>query len=137
MSDVLWPIRTGSRVVTAACVLAVLLAVVGLYGVIAYAMARRQREMGIRVALGARTADVLRLVVREGLAMTFWGIVFGVPLAAAANVALAGVLYGLRPVDPIVLSAGIVTWAAVSCFACVPPAWRAVGNSATAIRDLG
>jgi predicted permease len=137
MSDVLWPIRTGSRVVTAACVLAVLLAVVGLYGMIAYAMARRQREMGIRVALGARTADVLRLVVREGLAMTVWGIVFGVPLAAAANVALAGVLYGLRPVDPIVLSTGIVTWAAISCFACVPPAWRAVRNSATAIRDLG
>ena len=137
LSDVLWPIRTASRVVTSACVLAVLLAVVGLYGVIAYAMARRQREMGIRVALGARTADVLRLVVRDGLAMTLWGIVFGLALAVAANVALASVLYGLRPIDPIVPLAGTVTWVAISCFACMPPAWRAVRNSASAIRDLG
>jgi predicted permease len=137
LSDVLWPIRTGSLILASASILAVLLAVVGLYGVIAYAMARRQREMGIRVALGARPADVLRLVTRDGLAMTFWGILLGVPLSLAANAALARVLYGLRPIDPIVSLAGVAMWVVISCCACVPPAWRAVRNSAAAIRDLG
>jgi putative ABC transport system permease protein len=117
VSDVLWPIRTGARVVTSACAIAVLLAVLGLYGVIAYSMACRQREMGIRIALGARGADVLALVVRQGLAMTLWGVALGLPLGAAANFALAHALYGLRPADP--------------------PVWRAARNSLAAIRETG
>jgi putative ABC transport system permease protein len=137
VSDVLWPIRTGARTMAAACALAVLLAVLGLYGVIAYSMARRQREMGIRVALGARTSDVLRLVLRQGLTMTLWGVVIGVPLGAAANFALARTLYGLRPADPVVWSAGIAAWVLIACLASIPPAWRAVRNALAAIREPG
>ena len=137
LQDVLWPIRTSSRVVTAAGAVALLLAVVGLYGVIAYSIARRRREMGIRVALGARAGDVLSLVVRQGLAMTLWGVVFGLPLAVAGNVVLARVLYGLQPVDPLVATGAAMIWVAVTCLACAPPAWRAMRNAGAAIRELG
>jgi predicted permease len=137
VSDVLWPIRTGARVVTWACVVAVLLAVLGLYGVIAYSMSRRQREMAIRMALGARPTDVLRLVLTQSLSMTLWGIVFGLPLAVVANVALARMLYGLRAIEPVVSMAGIAIWFTISCLACIPPAWRAVRNSLAAIREPG
>jgi predicted permease len=136
LSDVLWPIRTGSQVIAAVSGIAVLLAVMGLYGVVAYAIARRRREMGIRVALGARTADVLKLVVREGLRMTLWGIVFGVPLGVAANLALSRVLYGLPAIDPVVPLAAALIWVAISWLACLSPAWRAATNCAPAMREL-
>lgn len=136
LRDVLWPIRTGTKVVAAACLTAVLLAILGLYGVVAYAMARRQREMGIRVALGARPSDVLLSVIRDGLRKTLGGILFGLPLAVAANLALTRMLYGLKPLDPVVPLAAIAVWLAISCCACVPPAVRAVRHSLTTIRDL-
>jgi ABC-type antimicrobial peptide transport system permease subunit len=105
--------------------------------VIAYSMSRRQREMAIRMALGARPTDVLRLVLTQSLSMTLWGIVFGLPLAVVANVALARMLYGLRAIEPVVSMAGIAIWFTISCLACIPPAWRAVRNSLAAIREPG
>ena len=135
VSDVLWPVRMGARVISWACGAAMALAMLGLYGVIAYSVSRRQREIAIRTALGARPPDVLRLVLRQGFGMTFWGIAVGLPLAVALNTVLARMLYGLRPVEPLVLVAGFGAWLFISTLACLPPAWHATQGSLSAIRE--
>ena len=81
-------------------VLAVLLAAIGIYGVVSYSVSRRTREIGIRVALGATRTEVGRLMIREGLQMTALGIVFGVGAALALSRVLRSLLYEVRPGDP-------------------------------------
>src|SRR4030095_11312921 len=79
---------------------ALLLAVVGLYGMLAYSVTQRSREMGIRIALGARPPVVFRMVVREGMALVVVGIVLGLGGALAATRLLAAQLFGVKPTDP-------------------------------------
>jgi hypothetical protein len=86
--------------------LALLLAVVGLYGVKSYLVAQRTREIGIRMALGADRGAVMRMVMREGAALAGAGIATGLPLAALLGRTLGGLLYGVRPLDPAVFAAG-------------------------------
>jgi ABC-type antimicrobial peptide transport system permease subunit len=105
--------------------LALLLTVVGLYSVVAFSVAQRTREIGIRMALGADRNDVLRLVVRQGLIMTVTGIMLGLALAFAAGQLLAQQLTGVSGTDPvsyIVTAAGLL---AISLLACFLPARRA------------
>jgi putative ABC transport system permease protein len=115
-----------SAVITGAVAAAALaLALVGLYGVIAFAVARRTREIGVRIALGARPADVLRMVAAEGLAPALAGVAAGLPLAAAAARALSGLLFGIAPLDPATFAGAALLLAASAAVACALPARRA------------
>jgi len=106
-------------------VVAVTLAAIGLYGVIAYSVARRTREIGIRMALGAARADVLSLVLGQTLALTVAGIVLGLAGAAALTRYLAGMLFGVTPLDPTTFAAVAVIFGAVAICAALMPARRA------------
>jgi predicted permease len=116
--------------------LGLLLAAVGLSGVLAYAVAQRAKEIGIRMALGADRADVLRMIIGEGLALTLAGVVTGLLLALALTRALASYLYGVSPADPLTYLATTLTLIFVALLACYFPARRAAGvDPMTALRQ--
>ncbi len=102
-----------------------LLAAIGIYGVTAYAVTRRTREIGIRIAMGARGADVVGMVLRQGMALTAVGTAIGLVLAAAAGRLLSAFLFGISPIDPIVFGGAETLFAAVGLAACYVPARRA------------
>jgi predicted permease len=106
--------------------LALLLACIGLYGLLSYEVAGRTREIGIRMALGAQQRSVLRLFVRAGLILTITGAIIGVAVAAAVTRYLHSLLYGVRPVDPYTFVGAVVLLAAVAFLACYIPAQRAM-----------
>jgi predicted lysophospholipase L1 biosynthesis ABC-type transport system permease subunit len=105
--------------------LALTLAAVGVYGVMAYAVTQRTRELGIRLALGAGAASVQGMVLRQGLTMTLIGVGLGVAGALALTRLLGGLLYEVSPNDPRVLAAVVALLSAVSALACLLPAIRA------------
>jgi ABC-type antimicrobial peptide transport system permease subunit len=104
---------------------ALVLAGVGLFGVLSYAVSRRTREIGVRMALGARAADVLGMVVRQGMTLTAIGLVIGAGAALAATRAMAGLLFGIGASDPPTYLALALVLAGVALFACWLPARRA------------
>ena len=105
--------------------LAILLACIGVYGLLAYAVTRRTREIGVRMALGATRASVLRMVVAEGLTLALVGVAIGVPGALAAGRFTRSLLYGLTPGDPATLAGAGAIFVAVAIFAGWFPAYRA------------
>lgn len=105
--------------------LALLLAALGLYGVLAYTVARRTQELGVRIALGATSWNVSRLVVRQGLGVAALGVGLGTVLALAGGRALASLLYGVRPADPLVLALSAAVLLAAAALATWWPARRA------------
>ena len=105
--------------------LALLLAAIGTYGVLAYMVAERRREISIRMALGAARSGVVALVMTQGLHLTIIGLVVGLAGAVGANRLIAGLLFGVQPTDPATLGAVTVTIALVAAIACWLPAWRA------------
>lgn len=113
------------RLIGAFALFAVLLAAVGLHGVIAYAVNQRTREIGVRVALGAQARDVTRLVLSQGLALGVGGVVIGVAGAAAATRLLRTFLYGVKPGDPVTLAVVGVVLLGVALLATYAPARRA------------
>jgi putative ABC transport system permease protein len=121
----LWIVRTGATMLAIFGVVALLLAVIGLYGVKAYTVARRTREIGIRMALGASSADALKLILREGMQVTLVGVGVGLVLATLLGKLLSGFLYEVHAVEPIVLLAAPLVLTAVSLLACYLPARRA------------
>ena len=125
MEATLLPVRAGALLVSVVGGVAMLLAAIGLYGVIAYSVARKTREIGIRLALGAQPAAVLKLVMREGLAVAVVGLVVGCLMATLAVRLIAGVLYGVRPGDPLSWLAASAVLLGVSALANLIPAWRA------------
>jgi ABC-type antimicrobial peptide transport system permease subunit len=96
-----------------------------MYGVIAYHVTARTREIGIRVAIGARPGDVFRLVIGQGLRVTLVGIAIGLALSAMAARLLASLLYGVSPTDAATWAAAVAVWLAVALLACWLPARRA------------
>jgi ABC-type antimicrobial peptide transport system permease subunit len=121
----LWGVRMGGRLLTTFGALALILAVVGVYGVKSYLVSQRTREIGIRMALGARSSGVLWLVLREGVWLTVWGLALGLPVAALIGRALSGLLYEVSPLDPIVFAIAPALLALASVSACYLPARRA------------
>ncbi|HEX8117110.1 MAG TPA: FtsX-like permease family protein, partial [Pyrinomonadaceae bacterium] len=105
--------------------LALLLACVGLYGVMSYGVAGRTNEIGIRMALGASRRDVLRLVLREAALLVGVGVGVGLPAALLAARLATGLLYGVTPADPVSVSLAVLLLAAVAALACYIPARRA------------
>ena len=105
--------------------LALVLAAVGMYGVLAYHVSARTREIGIRVALGARPREVVQLVVAQGLRVTIAGIAIGLLISALASRLLATLLQGVSPTDALTWSSAVGVWLAVALVACWLPARRA------------
>jgi ABC-type antimicrobial peptide transport system permease subunit len=105
--------------------LALLLACIGLYGVIAYSVAQRTTEIGVRVALGATPLSVMRGVLRETFALVAAGVALGIPAALAGASLLVSFLYGLTPRDPATLGVAAITLVAAALAAAALPALRA------------
>jgi predicted permease len=106
-------------------ILATLLAAIGLYGVIAYSVARRTGEIGVRMALGAVPADVLRLVLFGAVRLAAAGIVIGLIAALAAGRLIESQLFGIKPADPVIYAGAALLLALVALIAAGVPAWRA------------
>ncbi len=106
-------------------VLAAILAAIGLYGVMSYMVVQRTREIGIRMAIGAKRADVVKMILREAGILTLAGLVIGSGLALGAAQAAKSMLYGLKPRDPLTLVIAIVTLSTVASLASFWPAYRA------------
>jgi putative ABC transport system permease protein len=121
----LWIMRTGATLFSIFGGVALVLAMVGLYAIRSYTVARRTREIGIRMALGASSSDTLRLVVREGVALTAIGAAAGLTLSFLLGKVLAGMLYQVSGSDPVVFLAAPTILSAVSLLACYVPGRRA------------
>jgi ABC-type antimicrobial peptide transport system permease subunit len=116
-----------SALMGAFAALAALLSAVGLYGVIAFSVSGRTREIGIRVAVGAGRSDVLGLVVRQGMGLAATGLVLGLIGSLLAGQLLEGLLFSVSPRDPLVLVGSLTLLAAVAFVACLVPAMKAAG----------
>src|SRR5262249_17582839 len=117
---------------------AVVLAAVGIYGVLSYAVSQRTREIGVRIALGATTTDIARLVLRDGVLLTAAGLAAGGLGALWSTRLLLDLLHGVSPTDPLALTAGAGVLAVVGLVACWLPARRAARvDPAIAMRGEG
>ena len=131
----LWAVQAGGRAFLVFGVLALLLAVVGLYGVKSYIVSQRTREIGIRMALGARPGDVLSMMLKEGAALAAVGVALGLPLAALLGFGVSKMLYDVKPLDPVVFTAAPAALAVAALIATWLPARRATRVSPlTALR---
>jgi predicted permease len=106
-------------------VMSLILASVGLYGVLSYLTIQRTGEIGVRMALGAQRGEVVRLMLFDGLRPAFYGLVLGLAASVGAVRLLQSMLYGTKPVDPVIFASVAATLLAVAGLACLVPAWRA------------
>ncbi|MGH9861699.1 MAG: FtsX-like permease family protein, partial [Candidatus Acidiferrales bacterium] len=125
MGIALLPVRMAATLLGVMGGLALLLAAVGIYGVISFAVSQRTREIGIRMALGAQRRDILSLVLRSGMALTLIGCALGLAAAAGVTRFLTFLLYGISPLDPLTFIGIPALLAAVAMLACWIPARRA------------
>jgi putative ABC transport system permease protein len=128
--------RFAATLLSAFAVISLLMAVVGLYGSVALMVAQRTREIGVRLALGASTGGIRRLIFSHGLRPVLPGLVIGAGLAALGVPALSTMLYGVDPLDPTTFGLATLVLASVAVLACAVPAGRAARiDPATAVRD--
>jgi predicted permease len=127
--------RFAATVLGTFAVLALVLASVGLYGVLSFGVAQRKRELGVRAALGARGRDLVGLVLREGLGLTLGGLALGLVAAAALTRLLQGLLFGVTPLDAVAFATAPLLLIPVAAIACTLPARRAAAaDPAEALR---
>ena len=130
------PVLLARSVMSYCGLLAVCLGAIGLYSVLAFAVRTRTREIGIRMALGARREDVTQMILRQGMILALVGIVFGVAAALLLTKLEASLLYGVRTTDPIIYASVAATLLLCSLGACVLPAHRAASiNPTEALRS--
>jgi ABC-type antimicrobial peptide transport system permease subunit len=131
----LLPARVGALLAGGFGGLGTLLAGIGLYGVIAFSVARRTREIGVRMAVGANAGTVLSMVMRQGLTLTVIGAALGILVAALAARAMSGALYGIGPFDPVAWLVALTVLVIAAALANFIPARRAMQiNPVTALR---
>jgi putative ABC transport system permease protein len=121
----LWKVRWQAALIGGFGALALVLAAIGMYGVVAYAVAQRTREIGIRMAIGAQKRDVLWMVLARGLRLTAAGIAIGLALSAASTRLLRAFLYGVSPWDGVAFGGAALLWLAIAAAASFVPARRA------------
>jgi putative ABC transport system permease protein len=120
-----WQVRWEVSVLASFATLAMVLAAIGLYGMISYQVTLRRREIGVRMAIGAQPADVFRLILRQGLTATLIGIGIGLVFSAAIARLMAKFLYAVSPTDPVTYAAVALLWLLVASAASYLPARRA------------
>jgi ABC-type antimicrobial peptide transport system permease subunit len=125
VSDAFAVDRTSTLILSFFAGIALLLAAMGIYGVLAHSVLERRHEIGVRLALGARRADVLRIVIRQALDVTLAGAALGVVGAVIVARAISSSLAGVRPADPLTLGASVTVLAIVALAGCTLPARRA------------
>ena len=129
-------LRVAAMISTSLGMIAVVLAALGIYGVTAFGVSQRTREIGVRVALGARRIDILWAVIGRGFVLIAAGCGVGLLLSAAATRLLRSLLFGLSPLDPLTFAAGLLVFVVATLGACWIPAWGAVRlNPVDALRD--
>jgi len=121
----LWQSRWQAGLLGSVAALAILLAAIGLYGVVACSVAQRTREIGVRMAIGAQPGDVQWMFVGQGLRITIVGVALGLALSAAVTRLLRASLYGLSPFDPVAFAGASLAWILVAMLASWWPARRA------------
>jgi ABC-type antimicrobial peptide transport system permease subunit len=119
------PQRVAASVSGSLGVVGLLLAAIGIYGVTAYMVSSRTREIGIRVALGAQRRDVIRMVLQQGMTLALGGVAIGLALAAGASRLLGSLLFGIGPTDPIAFCGAATLFCLIGLLACYVPARRA------------
>lgn len=125
ISDSVAPRRFNMFILGLFAALALVLAAIGIYGIMAFAVVQRTHEIGVRMALGASTSDVLKLVVRNGFKLAALGIVVGLLAAFAATRVLSSLLYDVSATDPLIFVIDAVLLAVAALLACYIPARRA------------
>ena len=126
MDGALFPSRMAALSLGVLGAMGAILSVTGIFGLAAYSVTKRLRELGIRMALGAQRTNLMRLVVRQGLVLALVGAVIGVGASMAATRLMASMLYGVRPNDPGTFATVLVLLLLVAFAACVIPARRAM-----------
>ncbi len=119
------PPRFQTFVLTCFAAIALVLAAIGLYGLLSYMVVQRTLEIGLRMAMGAQRSDVLGMIIRRGLTLALMGLGAGVAISAVMMRLLSGMLYGIRPYDPVTFAATAGLLLLVSAAASIVPAWRA------------
>jgi ABC-type antimicrobial peptide transport system permease subunit len=136
IEQALYQERLMSRLSSFFACLALILACIGLYGLLSYEVARRTRELGIRMALGAQRRELMRLVMQRGLLLALAGAIIGTGAAMAVTRFMTAMLYGVRAYDPSTFAGVCVLLVLVALVACSIPAWRAMRiNPMVALRD--
>jgi len=126
VSEFLSQRRFSMEMVGAFALTALLLAALGIYGVISYLVSERTHEIGIRLALGAQRSNILRIILHQGLTLAFAGALVGLVCALIVSHLMASLLYGVRPTDPLTFASVALLFLAVALFACYLPARRAM-----------
>ncbi len=125
LSDGLWAARMGAALLTLFALLALILASIGIYGVMAYSVSQRTQEVGIRMALGAQPGDVFKLVIGQGMILAAIGMAAGLAAALLLTRVLSSLLFGVSPYDPVTFCGVTVLLGLVALLACYVPAHRA------------